>query len=289
MKELKIISPAKLNLHLQVVGKLADNFHKIITVFERINLCDEITIQGAPDNKIHIKSNQKNLPLNKKNIVFQATELLREKYKIKSGVNIFIKKNIPVASGLGGGSSNAASILLGLNQLWKLNLGKKELIKCAQKLGADVAFFVTQERFAIGLNRGDKIIPIKTKRKFFHVLVVPKITIYAKDIYQKFDKLSLKLTKSQEDVKILSYILKNKDFELFKKSFFSDLEKVTLREYPIVNRIKKKLHELGLKYVAMSGKGPAVFGMVETRKEAGRICNKLSKEGRGRVYLVETY
>ncbi|MEW6170469.1 MAG: 4-(cytidine 5'-diphospho)-2-C-methyl-D-erythritol kinase [Candidatus Omnitrophota bacterium] len=289
MKELKVASPAKLNLYLKVIGKLPKGFHKIVTIFERINLCDKIIFKLSADGKIHISSNQKDLPLDKRNLVFQAAQSLKNKYHIKQGVNIFIEKNIPVASGLGGGSSNAASTLLGLNRLWKLGLTQKQLLKYAQRLGADVAFFITKTRFAIGLNRGDKIISLKRKKKLIHILIIPKIKIYARDIYAKFDQLSLKLTKRGQDAKILSYILKNKDFSLSKNIIYNELEKVTLKAYPIVQRAKTRLEDLGLDFVLMSGKGPAIFAIIKARKEAISLFNKLDKNTIGRIYLVETY
>jgi 4-diphosphocytidyl-2-C-methyl-D-erythritol kinase len=144
VKALKCNSYAKLNLYLEVLNKRKDGFHNIRTIFERISLCDKIFLKSRPDGKIRITSPSKEIPKDKTNLAFKSAKILKSALNIKEGVEIKIIKNIPVSAGLGGGSSNAAATLLGLNKLWGLNLSKKRLVSFAKEIGSDVPFFISK-------------------------------------------------------------------------------------------------------------------------------------------------
>jgi len=167
MNSLILRSPAKLNLFLKVLNKRSDGYHNIVTLFERINLCDEISIKLIKEDSINIKCNNPHVPLGKKNIVNKVEATLKEDFSIKTGVDIKISKNIPVAAGLGGGSSNAASVLLGLNKLWNLKLDQKRLMSYARSVGSDVGFFVSNSSWALGEDRGDNIKNLRLKAKLW--------------------------------------------------------------------------------------------------------------------------
>ena len=141
MRRIRLSSPAKLNLFLKVLNKRPDGFHNISTVFERIDLSDEILLKLNPSGGIRIDCVHPQVPGGPKNLVYQAAKLLRDDFRVKEGVDIYIKKNIPVAAGLGGGSGNAATVLKGLNELWELRLSRPQLLSYARRLGSDVAFF----------------------------------------------------------------------------------------------------------------------------------------------------
>ena len=146
---LVIKSFAKLNLYLRVLGKRKDNFHNLDTLFVRIDLADTIILKSRKDSLIRIKCASRHVPKDETNLCFRAAELLRQKFKINSGLEIEIEKRIPVGAGLGGGSSNAASVLLGLNRYWHLNLSKARLAILAAKLGSDVVFFIHNVKIKI--------------------------------------------------------------------------------------------------------------------------------------------
>ena len=157
MAKVKLDSFAKINLYLAVRPRRRDNYHGITSVFERISLKDTLTLQSREDSLIRISTNIKELSRDSSNFVWQAAELLRKKFKITQGLNIRIFKRVPLGSGMGGGSSNAASALLGLNRLWELGLSERKLAQLGSKIGSDVPFFVYNCSFGLGTGRGEKM------------------------------------------------------------------------------------------------------------------------------------
>ena len=283
-------SPAKLNLYLKILRKRKDGYHNLKTIFERINLCDTIVLRLRRDGKIIIRCNNPRVPGGEKNIAFAAARLLQKSFKVKYGAEIEIRKRIPVGAGLGGGSSNAASVLLGLNKLWSLSLARRSLLALGEKLGSDVPFFIYEKPFAEGSGRGQKIrlLPMLKKIRLWHVLAVPRVEVLTAEIYKKWDSnrrtpllLNIKkieragLTIPEYDVKILTSALKTGALTLLSQLLFNDLEKITLKAYPGAKKIKERLEDLGPKAILMSGSGPAVFAVVSSRKEALSLSRKL--------------
>lgn len=287
-------SYAKINIFLLVKGLRKDGYHQIKTLFERIDLCDLIIIKPRRDKKIKIISNSSDVPIDSSNLAFRSARLLQKEFKINQGVDIKINKRIPVGAGLGGGSSNAAYVLLGLNKLWKLNLATSKLASYAKKIGSDVAFFVYNCRFAEGCGRGDKIKPLVQLKNLnlWHVLVVPKLHVSTPLIYKGWDRLIAKkagLTHHKYNVKILPLALRKKYLTGTSIALFNSLEPVTFSLYPQVERVKKRLLELGLKFILMSGSGPAVMGVVSSRKEGQSLARRLRQENRfWRVFVTKT-
>jgi 4-diphosphocytidyl-2-C-methyl-D-erythritol kinase len=270
---------AKLNLYLAVLRKRKDSYHNIETLFERISLCDTIIIKPRRDEKINIVCDNPAVPKDNSNLCYKSARLLRDNFKIKKGVDIKIIKRIPVGAGLGGGSSNAAAVLKGLNRLWQLALSKNELVDLAKRLGCDVPFFVYGTPFAYATERGDKIFPLKLEKgfKLWHIVAVPEIAVSTALIYRKWDEFC-KLTKKRYNVNIS-----------VPKLLFNSLEAVTFRAYPQVEKIKEKMAGLGLKSILMSGSGPAVFGIVSSGKEAAAIARQLRMSGSLRVFVTRTF
>jgi 4-diphosphocytidyl-2-C-methyl-D-erythritol kinase len=290
--KVKLDSFAKINLYLSVRPRRRDNYHGITTVFQRISLKDTITLQSRKDSLIKISTNNKKLACDKSNFAWQAVELLRKKSKITRGINIKITKRVPLGSGMGGGSSNAASVLLGLNQLWKLRLSAQKLAKLGAKIGSDVPFFVYNCSFALGTGRGEKITPWKNLEnvEFWHIIVVPRINVSTALIYKKWDQLkSLRLTRSESSVKLISLALRKFDRFLLTRAISNSLEPVTESLFPEVRKIKKKLLAEGLQSIFMSGSGPAVFGMVSSKKEAVALRKSIKKRNPSwNVFLAKT-
>lgn len=310
-ESLSLESPAKVNLYLKVLKRRKDDYHDIKTIFERINLCDTIILKERRDKKIRIISGNPALVKDSSNLAYRAADLLRRSLGINKGLDIKIIKRIPISAGLGGGSANAASVLTGLNKFWKLGLKQEELVKLSRKLGSDVAFFLHNTSFALGEGRGERIKPLGSlkKKKLWHVLVVPKIKVSTPFIYKKWDnnprtfKLTppflndkrkkierAGLTTPKHDVKILILAIRRNHFSLLAKTLFNDLEQVTLRLYPEVLRIKKRLADLGLKAILMSGSGPAVFAITASKKEAVSLAKKFrAKNKSSQSFAVETF
>lgn len=280
MKTLTLNSYAKVNLYLEVLKKRKDNYHSIKTVFERIDLSDKIILKSRRDKKVNVTCDVASVPQDSSNLAAISARLLQDEFNIHKGVDIKIIKRIPVGSGMGGGSSNAATVLMGLNKLWGLKASRNKLASLAGKIGCDVPFFIYDVPFAKGTHRGDRIRPLgalaqATRR--WHILVVPKIHVSTPLIYSKWDKnaKTFKLTTPRRNVKILILALRKNDLSLIGDSLFNSLEQVTVKLYPQIGRIKEKLIQLGAKSILMSGSGPALFGIVSSRKEALSLSNQL--------------
>ncbi|MFC1658478.1 4-(cytidine 5'-diphospho)-2-C-methyl-D-erythritol kinase [Candidatus Omnitrophota bacterium] len=296
MKSLNLTSYAKLNLYLEVLGKRPDNYHSLFTIFERISLSDRIRLKVLPEGVIRIVSSCPGLPLGSKNLAYQAASILKQKFAVRQGVEIKIEKHIPLAAGLAGGSSNAAAVLAGLNKLWRLKLGFGELMAIARRLGSDVPFFLHNRSFAFAKQRGDKIDGLSLPVQLWHVVVVPPVKISSAIIYKEWDKLAestqgqrLGLTKPQTVIKILKKAVLSKDISALGRLLFNSLEQASAALYPVINKIKKVLSELGLEATLMSGSGPAVFGLLSSRKEAYSTARKLkAKKGNWDVFVAKT-
>ncbi len=285
-----IHSFAKLNLFLKVIDKRTDNYHNLDTLFERISLSDTITLNGLPSSSIIVKCSDKSVPSGEDNLCFKAASLLRDKFAPERGARISIFKRIPVGAGLGGGSSNAAAVLLGLNRIWRLNLSRSQLVKIALNIGSDVPFFIYEKPFALGSGRGEIIKPLVNlnKVKLWHILVVPKIKVSTPSIYASWDRFA-RLTKPACNVKILTSELAKKRPFLRGEMFFNSLQQVTGRMYPEVMNVINALSGLGLESVLMSGSGSAVFSPVSSRKEALQLATAIKKQHKSwRTYVVST-
>jgi 4-diphosphocytidyl-2-C-methyl-D-erythritol kinase len=287
LNTLTLNSWAKVNLFLYVLNKRPDKFHSIKTLFERISLCDRIVLRKRMDGAIVFQCNDPKLPGGADNLAVKAALALSQRYPKHKGVTIKLIKHIPVGAGLGGGSGNAATVLLGLNKLWNLRLSIAELARLGAQIGSDVPFFVYNCRFAWATGRGEKIKPIPGSKKcrFWHVIVVPKIHVSTPLIYRHWDKLSAgknidisRLTSHISDVKIKFRVLRTPGACCLDKILFNSLEAVTVDLYPQVAQVKQALASKGFKNILMSGSGPAVFGIAASRKEAVDFSIQLKKE-----------
>ncbi len=277
-------SPAKLNLFLKVLNKRPNGFHDIVTVFERINLSDELSFKSNRSGAFRIHCAHPHVPLGPKNLVYKAAQLLRKDFGIKAGADITIKKRIPVAAGLAGGSSNAATALIGLNRLWRLRLSRKQLVSYARKVGSDVAFFLHDCSWALGTQRGDEVRGLPIKARLWHILVVPRLKMYSWKVY---GGLKLELTKKDDDATIFIHHLGKNHLDEIGRLLVNDLEEVIIRLSPNLERLQQRLKSLNPKGVMISGSGPAVFGITETKKEAERIKKILSRRF-SQVFVVST-
>ena len=287
MNSLTLKSPAKVNLYLKVVNKRPDGFHNLKTIFERIDLHDDIRLTRSRSGRIRVSCDHPHVPTGPRNLVYKVALLLQKDFGIRNGVHIAIRKRIPVAAGLAGGSSNAATVLLGLNKLWDLKLSRDQLVAYAGRIGSDVAFFLYDTSWALGEGRGNIITPLKIRPKLWHVLVVPRVKMLTPKVY---GALNLKLTKSGDDVNILTrftrYLAKN-DVRKVGSLLCNDLEQPIVHLKPNLLKIKKKLQALGAVEVAFSGSGPSLFSVVESKKQADRLYAVL-KRRYSQVFVVRT-
>lgn len=253
-----VLSPAKLNLGLRIVGKRDDGYHLLKSVFCLIDLCDQIEIQLTQNSKISLIEHQQAW-FYQKDLSFRAAKLLQEHTKSKFGVNIKIKKVIPSGAGMGGGSSNAAAVLMVLNQLWKTNLSCKELMHLGLQLGADVPFFI-QGRNALVTGIGEIIQPIEIPQLYF-VIVKPDFHITTKNV---FTSLELNLEQINADLITVEQLIKEK---------INDLETVVKIIYPQINDIFSELNQYG--NAVMTGSGSCVYLSFTDKNEAKKVANIL--------------
>ena len=252
--KIQLLSPAKINLYLNIIGKYPNGFHRLESIVERISLCDEITIKAEKKPAINIFSNVKSLE-NDQNLAVKAALALKKKCKLILGFDIFLKKKIPIGSGLGGGSSNAATVLLGINKLLDLGLKKEELYSLGANLGSDVNFFISESKFAYLTGRGDEVNPLNIDNKFSHFIIWPAIKVSTKKVYENS---RVKLTKIFNSANILQYALKTKDSLLIKKSIFNALEKSAFSLCPELVRVKEVLNKCRV-FSKLTGSGSAFY------------------------------
>lgn len=267
MRSILLKSPAKLNLYLEVLNKRSDGYHEIETVFERIGLYDRIRLT-LKEKGIKLLCDSPDVPVNQANLAYKAAGLLKKRTGYPGGVEIKLNKRIPPASGLGGGSSNAATVMLGLNELWNLGLSRGELLKLGREIGSDVPFFLLDRSLAIGRGRGDELVPLPDIKPLWHFLIVPKFRVFTRDAYNCLKKRHFCLTKRKNIVKILVYALKKRDFGLLGDWLYNRLEEVAVEKHKQIQQLKETLRAMGAKAIAMSGSGPTVFAIAQTKEEA---------------------
>lgn len=256
-----IYAPAKINLTLDITGKLPDGYHSIKTVMQTLELCDSVTVSKA-NTGITITCNNPQIPVNEKNIAFKAAELMIETFKIHGGVKIHINKKIPVAAGLAGGSTDCAAVLCAINELFALGLTKERLKDIGKKLGADVPFCIEQGT-VLCEGIGEELTPLCPYPKKNILLVKPDFGVSTQWVYKNLDLEKI----NHPDVSrfILSY---QSDYENSFKFMGNVLEQVTAAEYGEINDIKAKMKVMGARLSMMSGSGPTVFGIFDDNDNA---------------------
>ena len=266
-----IKAPAKINLALDTLYKRKDNYHEVEMIMTTVDLADYITVTPLEKNEIVIKSNEFTMPLNEKNLAYQAAQLFKQHFNIDKGVEIYIKKRIPVAAGLAGGSSNAAATLKALKELWKVDCTIDELAELGAQLGSDVPFCVYGGT-AIATGRGEIIQPIPSPPKCWVILIKPRIGVSTKEIYEALDANQVE----HLDIEGMLKCIDKKDYQGICDRLGNSLEEVTLERYPVVAEIKNKLVQFGADAVLMSGSGPTVFALVRKEYKLRRIINSIN-------------
>lgn len=267
---LYVKAPAKINLTLDVLYKRPDNYHEVEMIMTTVDLADRIGLESRADGQIKIISTDRFVPNDERNFAYQAAKLLKDTYGITEGVSIKIDKEIPIAAGLAGGSSDAAATLRGLNEMWNLNLTMDELAEHGAKIGSDVSFCIYGGT-ALATGRGEKIKELPAPPTCWVVLAKPKIGVSTADVYG-----GLKLEGIEHpNTKQMIEAIEKQDYELVCKSLGNVLETVTFKLYPEVVTIKEQMQRFGADAVLMSGSGPTVFGLVDSETRATRIYNGL--------------
>ncbi len=269
-------SPAKVNLRLEILKKREDGYHELRTILQKINLHDLLHFSLKKERGISIKTNHPNLPVGKRNLVYQAVQSILKKSDYKGGVLIKIEKIIPLGAGLGGGSSNATTTLKAMNQLLKINLPQKELMAMGLEIAADVPFFFL-EGAAIASGIGERLKKIELPGLWF-VLIYPNFEVSTRWAYQNFI-----LTKRRFHFNLHGLLRTPKEIS---NLLWNDLEEVVSRECPQIGVMKKMLYSAGALGALMTGSGPTVFGVFSEEGGASEAYKKVKKMVRGRGWII---
>ncbi len=263
---LNLRAPAKINWFLSVLGKRNDGYHNIHSLIQYVSLYDDLWFHSADAIEVICDVD---IPLHD-NLVYKAATLLQKYTSCRKGIKIYVHKNIPMSAGLGGGSSDAAFALLGLNTLWGLGLTKRELTAIGLEIGSDVPFFLNGPA-ALVEGRGNRITHKNITSSVILLLVKPPVSVSTAWAYKNMKKL----TKKTIDIKLFCQALNNRDFVSLSNILRNDLERGVVNKYPVVGTIKNNLLEQGAFISSMSGSGPTVFGVFGSREKASSVASVL--------------
>ena len=286
MDTIRLKARAKINLGLDVVRRREDGYHEVRMVMQMLKLYDQIDIEKTETPGIRLTCNLSFLPTDERNIAYKAAKVMMEQFDIKQGVCIRIEKHIPVAAGMAGGSSNAAAVLYGMNQMFRLGLSQKELMERGVKLGADVPYCIMRGTvLAEGI--GEKLTPLPPMPKCQILIAKPPISVSTKMVYEKLDSCEIK---EHPDIDGILDGLKNQDLEQVAASLGNVLEKVTVEAYPVIAQIKECMMEAGALGAMMSGSGPTVFGIFRDRRTAKEAFTKVKAQNLAKqIYLANVH
>lgn len=281
---LTIKGNAKINLTLDVLYKREDGFHQVEMIMQSIDLADVLHLEERKTGNISIATTIARLPCDQRNLAYRAAALLKETFQVKNGVHIFLEKNIPVAAGLAGGSADAASVLIGLNQLWKLGLSTNELEMLGAKLGSDIPFCI-KGGTVLATGRGELLQPLAEIKPCYIVLAKPPIGVSTAWVYRQYRGQDVKTHPNTLGVKSS---LEQGDLTGVAKGLCNVLETVTIPVHPEIKKLKQSMMQHGAMASLMSGSGPTVFGLVEEQAKAEYIAEKLRSKSAADIFVAKT-
>lgn len=273
---------AKINISLDVLGRREDGYHLVKMIMQSVDLYDEIILDKCEEG-IHLNCNKTFIPKDERNIAYKAAKLFLEEFNIKSGVNINIKKNIPIAAGMAGGSTDAAAVLRAMREIFDIKASDEELMKIGVKVGADVPYCIVGGT-ALCEGIGEILTPVKSFKNKILVVIKPNFGVSTKEVYNSLE--INKIIKHVETEKIIKAI-ENDDLDSVCLNMKNVLENVTLNKYKVLKNIKKDLVKLGARGALMSGSGPTIFAFFEDMLKAQRAF----EEFRGKykeVFITRT-
>lgn len=262
-------APAKINLGLSIIGKSHHTYHDLEMVMVSIDLNDYITVKEI-DQGIIIDSNSTKVPLNKKNDIFKAALLIKNHFNISKGVHIFLEKNIPVCAGLGGGSSDAAATIRALNQLWNLKMSKEQMYSFGFQIGSDVPFCLESDCSYI-TGQGEQVERLSKKVSSWVVLVKPNFGVSTRDIFKEVDYTTIR----KIDIQSLKQAILTNQYDQLLATMGNSLEDITIKKYPLIQKIKEKMLQSGADIALMTGSGPTVFALCPNESRANRVFNSM--------------
>lgn len=275
-------APAKLNIHLSITGRRPDGYHELLSIMVPVSLVDRIEVAAGPEKRIRLSYSGKAVPEDETNLVWKAARTFMFRAGIRQGASIHLHKEIPVAAGMGGGSSDAAAVLMALNEIWPGRLEAADIFGAAVELGADVPFFLSAvPSLARGI--GEDLESLDYWPDLWYVIIRPALEVSTAWVYEQVE---MGLTRPEK-----GYI-----FNILNQNSFSvsdllenDLEHVTEPRFPVVTRIKRAMLEAGAEGSLMTGSGPTVFGVFRSRSKAEAAAQKLIPQNLGEVFVTTNW
>lgn len=274
--QLSLFSPIKVNLYLRIVGKRADGYHDLETLMVPLDFGDTLTFAPA-ERGITLSCDTPSLPTDDTNLVVRAAKKLAERFGVTRGAAMTLTKRAPLAAGVGGGSSNAAFTLLGLNKLWELGATDAQLGEIAATLGSDINFFMAGGA-ALCRGRGEQVVPVMFRLKAFVLLINPGFGISTKWAYESWAKAASRLTAQPPDATLLLRALETNNLAAASAALYNSLEAPSVGKFPVLDLLKRAMRENGAAGALMSGSGASVFGLFADAADAERAALKVRDE-----------
>lgn len=286
MDSIRLKARAKINLGLDVLGKREDGYHEVRMVMQTIGIYDRLILTKIPEEEIRITSNLAFLPVNENNLVYKAIKLLKDEYHFPGGVSVDLNKFIPVAAGMAGGSTDAASTMFGVNRLFGLNLSMGKMMELGVRLGADVPYCVMRGT-ALAEGIGEKLTRITPVPHMWILIAKPQINVSTRLVYEQLDMGGIQ---KHPDIDGIIRAIEAQDVVRIAQSMGNVLENVTVPLYPVIETIKQDMLSHGAINAMMSGSGPTVFGIFPDEQTTLACQAFLKKKGDARqVYITENF
>ncbi|MGN0419209.1 MAG: 4-(cytidine 5'-diphospho)-2-C-methyl-D-erythritol kinase [Acetatifactor sp.] len=282
METLKLNAYAKINLGLDVIGRLPNGYHEVKMIMQSVGICDELTFEKQPSG-ITVTTDSGELPTDENNLIYRAAKLLLDTCSVKEGVRIHLTKRIPIAAGMAGGSTDAAATLKAVNQLFRFGKTKEELMELGVKIGADVPYCILGGT-ALAEGIGERLTPLPPMPDCHLLVAKPDINVSTKYVYTTLDAAPILF---HPDIDGMTAAIFAGDLTGITAKLGNVLETVTVPAHPIISKIKEKFLELGSDGVLMSGSGPTVFGIFSDKTAAEKAYASMKQSSlAGQVFLT---
>ncbi len=286
MDTISLKALAKINLGLDVVRRREDGYHEVRMVMQTIHLYDRLEMEKTATQGIELSTNLSYLPVNENNLVYRAGKLLMDEFGITEGIKVYLNKRIPVAAGMAGGSTDAAAMLYGMNELFELGLSREQLMERGVRIGADVPYCLMRGT-ALAEGIGEILTPLAPMVKCPVLIAKPAISVSTSFVYQN---LKLDADTKHPDIDRLIRDIRKQDLGAIAGDMGNVLESVTIPNYPVIAQIKEQMMDSGAINAMMSGSGPTVFGLFEEEETAQAAYQKMKESGLAKqVYLTTIY
>ena len=285
---LKLRAYGKINLALDVLRKREDGYHDVRMIMQTVGIYDQVDLRRKEEPGITVETNLSYLPVNENNLVYQAARLLMEEFQVKEGLHIQLKKFLPVAAGMAGGSSDAAAVLYGVNKMFGLGLSKEALMERGVKIGADVPYCLLRGT-ALSEGIGEKLTPLPPMPQCQVVIAKPGISVSTRYVYENLHANELR-QEQHPDIDGIMEGLEQHDLRKIAECMGNVLEDVTIPMYPVIREIKQEMTDAGALGAMMSGSGPTVFGLFESRAAAREAQRRIREKSLTRqVYVTNIH